>query len=395
MTAFDWQNDDSKTAFKTGSQLQKEQIQKLMASNAKIAGGNTPQEQRNRALGSMLGSALVGKAMAGDAGTAAGDILAAQEKPPETAAEWAKVQKDLFAAGLEDDGLSLTAKIKGLQETEKGFADTASSKAAKYAVTDGDRKRVGNNLVMRTGNDESALGTTLKPFLAEDADPYQKVQLSYVSGAVAEKSGGIQARLRELGYDVDENLVDEMILDELENSGAATPESGMLWWQEDGAIDRKAVLKSMANTEKAIMEKFTGKDKPVQPVEPQTSTKMEQAAQPARMEMAIQEVMAADMPQEEKIAKVKQLAAQQRMGGAPAPGATDLTKIKPDAGALSETLNKLGTNPHAVETESEIEVKTGSTVERQKKLLEGLKTGKFNASEPWVQKMIRELFPNK
>ena len=245
-------------AFKTGIELQQENLQKLAASNVKLAGGSTAQSQQNRGIGALLGSALAGSFMEGDAGVAAGDIIASQERPPETAADWAKVQKDLFQAGLEDDGLSLTAKIKGLQEVEKSFSD--KTKVNKPITSADDRQFVVDMIKARGANEESVIGTILAPMMEEGATPGQTGQAAAFRSAVAEKASTIHQQLidRNIGG-IDKAMVVQSLLDNIETSdGILSPETGFLWFGQDAGVDTKGLVGFLNKAGNQIVKSFEG-----------------------------------------------------------------------------------------------------------------------------------------
>ena len=264
-------------AFKTGVELQEEQLRTLAASNMKLAGGSSPQEQRNRQIGSLLGTALVGQ-FQGDPGQASGDILAGMDKPPETAAEWAEVQKQLFAAGLEEEGLGLTSKIKGLQETEKGFAD-ATPKVSKPITSDDDRQFVVDNITARASNEESLIGTILAPMMAEDATPGQKGQAAVFRSAVAEQASTIHQQLIDKGIEgITKSMVTQSILDNVETSkDILSPETGFLWFGEDAGVNTKELNRFLGgvgtNMVKGIETQMKGSNKPVTPAPAQATTR--------------------------------------------------------------------------------------------------------------------------
>ena len=261
-------------AFKTGIELQQESLQSLIASNVKNAGGRTEREASNRGLGAALGTALVGGLLQGDAGIAAGDIIANQEKPPETAEDWAQVQKELFAAGLEDDGLALTPKIKGLQEVAKSFKDT--KKTTKPITSDDDRTFVVDSIRARSVDEESVIGTILSPMLDEDATPGQQGQLAVFRSAVAEEASAVHQQLIDKGIEgVTKHMIVQSLLDNIETSkDILQPETGFLWFGQDAGVDSKALTGHLSKANKAIMGQFqSGMDKPVRPAPAQQTTR--------------------------------------------------------------------------------------------------------------------------
>jgi len=245
-------------AFKTGIELQQENLQKLAASNVKLAGGSTAQSQQNRGIGALLGTALAGSFMEGDAGVAAGDIIASQERPPETAADWAKVQKDLFQAGLEDDGLSLTAKIKGLQEVEKSFSD--KTKVNKPITTDDDRTFVVDSIRARGADENSVVGTILSPMLDEGATPGQKGQVAVFRSSLAEKASTIHQQLIDRNIDgVDKSMIVQALLDNIETSkDILQPETGFLWFGQDAGVNTKTLKSTLDKLGNQIVKSFEG-----------------------------------------------------------------------------------------------------------------------------------------
>ena len=261
-------------AFKTGIELQQEKLQELVASNVKNIGGRTAQEQANRGIGAALGTALVGGMLQGDAGIAAGDIIAAQEKPPETAEDWAKVQKELFAAGLEEDGLSLTPKIKGLQEVAKSFADT--KKTNKPITTDDDRTFVVDMIKARGADEESTIGTILAPMLSEDATTGQQGQVAVFRSAVAEKASTIHQQLIDRGIDgIDKSMIVQSLLDNIETSeNILSPDTGFLWFGQNAGVNTKSLTGFLNNIGKGVVSQFEGgfKEAPVRPAPAQRTT---------------------------------------------------------------------------------------------------------------------------
>lgn len=391
--------------FETGQALQKKRLQELAASNAKIAaeGGRTGREKSNRALGGLLGGMLVGKAMEGDAGIGAGDIIAGMDKPPETAEDWAQAQKLLFEAGFEEEGLALTKEIKALQETSKGFA----GKTTKPVTTKEDRAKVGLLIKSRAGKD-SLVGSSLAPMFEDGATAAQQGQAGFFQYSLAEKASSIHQQLIDKGIGgVDKSLIVHGLLDELENTpGIINEETGFFgFFGEDAGVDTNALVSTLDKIGQKYVNHMVGgkkEDKPVEPAPHQGSTQGGSASgerQMGRLEQAVADIaaedealLAKDKEVDSTLAKVRKMRADKEAGIVPT---KNITHGGNYLSSLQELGDQLNTNPNKVDRKSDIDA-TGYTKEELRanliKALADPNSG-WKAGDPKVQKMLRALYP--
>ena len=280
--------------FTTGRELQKQRLQELTANNVELAqqAASTPREAQNRGLGAAIGSALVGKLMQGDAPVMAGDVLATYVadtgKRPETAADFAELQKMMFAEGLEEDGLGLTPKIKGLQEMEKGFGKgegAGGSKLEVAKVTNDDRQFVRASVLERSGREDSLIGSELAPMLGEDASDIQKAMGYKVVNGIAEQANRLDAQLRKEGVDdYTRGRLVETFLDSIENDEDIIKPSTEwgFFFGEEAEVNNKAFVEKMDAKRMEVFNMVTkdGMPEPRQAAPHQQTTQAPEMGQP-------------------------------------------------------------------------------------------------------------------
>lgn len=274
--------------FKTGQQLRDERLADLAEFNAGIikSQGGTAREQSNRQLGAMLGTALVGKIAGGDA-KAAGDVAIPEGVDMQSPEGLLEYQRTLYDAGYTESATSLNKHIKDAITIKAGQdkAAAGTKKGKRPEVTAADRANVGGMVLSRAGNPDladSKVATMLAPMYdPEEATPYQLAQAKTFDSAIAEAANKINFELEAMGAGgTSTAVVTDKLLDMIESrDDILNPETGFLFWSDDGFVDTQKLHSALANYGNDMVKTFERakkaaadpKSRPVQ-VAPATQT---------------------------------------------------------------------------------------------------------------------------
>lgn len=254
--------------FKTGEELRRERMQELSQGNMERAqqGARTQREAGNLGIGSQLGTLLVGAFMDKE-GLGAGDVekeLIEKGADPKTAEGLIQIQQGMYDAGFNQKAAELDTVIKRRLEIEKSFAEKGGKSKGKGGsrppeVTEADRMYVAGSVISLAGNPEyedSKIVNTLAPMYTEDATPYQKAQGKTINASIAEQANIVAHKLQEKGVGgVSREVIVDKMLQMMEMSpDIINPETGFLFWRQDGFIDTPRLNKALAGFGTKILQ---------------------------------------------------------------------------------------------------------------------------------------------